>query len=151
MNNKLFDNIIPQEPPVHEHSDAHTVKARLEWGEPALTILDVRDRQSYNQCHIMGAMPAPMDELQHMAESSLHKKRDIYIYGANDEETDQAAKSLRDVGFSHVSSLRGGLEAWKAIGGSTEGTMESQSEPDAGAYNVVDRIKTHLETQQKEV
>jgi rhodanese-related sulfurtransferase len=151
MSKNLVDNIIPQQPPIEAESDAHVLKARLEWGEPALTILDVRDRQSFNEGHIMGAMPMPSDELVNRASSSLDKSRDIYIYGANDGETAQAVQSLRSAGFEHVSLLRGGLAAWKAIGGPTEGSIEALTPPTSGDYNVVSRMQEHVETQKKEV
>jgi rhodanese-related sulfurtransferase len=151
MDNKLVENIIPSQPPIESQSDAHVLKSRLEWGEPALTILDVRDRQIYNQGHIMGAMPMPLNELVDRASASIAKSRDIYVYGSNEEETAQAAQMLRSAGFEHVSELRGGLAAWKAIGGPTEGVVEAQVPPSAGAYNVVDRMKEHTEQAEKEV
>ncbi|MDZ7962013.1 MAG: rhodanese-like domain-containing protein [Aulosira sp. DedQUE10] len=151
MANNLVDNIIPQQPPIEPQSDAHVLKARLEWGEPAFTILDVRDRQTYNEGHIMGAMPMPTDEVVERATSSLDKSRDIYVYGASEDETAQAVQSLRSAGFEHVSQLKGGLAAWKAIGGPTEGSIEAKTPPSRGDYNVVSRMQEHAETQNKEV
>jgi rhodanese-related sulfurtransferase len=149
MNNNLVGGIIPPQPPIEAQSDAHTLKTRLEWGEPAFTILDVRDRNTYNQGHIMGAMPMPVDELVARARASLDKSRDIYLYGASDEETAQAAQQLRSNGFEHVSQLKGGLAAWKAIGGPTEGIIESTTPPGADDYNVVARLQNHAENQAK--
>ncbi|MCK8782749.1 rhodanese-like domain-containing protein, partial [Rhizobium sp. NTR19] len=76
---------------------------------------------------------------------SLDKSRDIYVYGANEEESAQAAQQLRSNGFEHVSQLKGGLAAWKAIGGPTEGIIESKTPPGPDDYNVVDRLKNHQE------
>jgi len=149
MDNNLVGGIIPPQPPIEAQSDVHTLKSRLEWGEPAFTILDARDRSTYNEGHIMGSMPMPVDQLQERAVSSLDKSRDIYIYGANDEQTTQAAQVLRSAGFEHVSELKGGLAAWKAIGGPTEGIVESRTPAGADEYNVVSRVQSHLETQQQ--
>lgn len=149
MTNNLVGGIIPPQPPIEAQSDAHTLKSRLEWGEPAFTILDVRDRRTYNEGHIMGAMPMPIDELVDRATASLDRSRDIYVYGASDEETAQAAQQLRSSGFEHVSQLKGGLGAWKAIGGPTEGIIESKTPAGADDYNVVDRLKNHAENQPK--
>ncbi len=149
MNNNLVGGIIPPQPPIEAQSDAHTLKSRLEWGEPAFTILDVRDRNTYNQGHIMGSMPMPIDELVERAGASLDKSRDIYVYGASEEETAQAAQQLRSSGFEHVSQLIGGLAAWKAIGGPTEGIIESKTPPGADEYNVVARLQSHAEHQAK--
>ncbi|MEL6162581.1 MAG: rhodanese-like domain-containing protein [Cyanobacteria bacterium J06628_3] len=136
------ENIIPNQPPVtKKKTDAHVLKSRLEWGEPAFTIIDVRDRQTYNEGHIMGALPMTMDGLGDAAAKSLAKSRDIYVYGGSDEETTQAAQTLRSSGFENVSELKGGLAAWKAIGGPTEGIAESMTPAGKDDYNVVDRMK----------
>ncbi|WP_420485259.1 rhodanese-like domain-containing protein [Iningainema tapete] len=140
---------VPPEPPIQPQSDVHSLKSRLEWGEPALTILDVRDRQIFNEGHIMGAMAMPVDELVDKAVPSLAKTRDIYVYGDSDQQSAQAAQALRGAGFVHVSELKGGLAAWKAIGGPTEGIIESRTPAGADDYNVVARLQNHAETQQK--
>jgi rhodanese-related sulfurtransferase len=149
--NNVVGDVIPSQPPVDPQSDVHVLKSRLEWGEPAFTILDVRDRMTYNEGHIMGSMSMPMDELVDRATPSLAKSRDIYVYGSNDQETNQAAQALRSAGFEHVSALKGGLAAWKAVGGPTEGIVESMTPAGADDYNVVDRLKNHAETQNKDV
>ncbi|MEA5577224.1 rhodanese-like domain-containing protein [Anabaena sp. UHCC 0451] len=149
MPNNLISGIIPAQPPIEAESDVYAVKSRLEWGEPAFTILDVRDRSIYNEGHIMGAMPMPINDLTDIAVISLDKSRDIYVYGANEGQTAQAAQILRAVGFENVSQLKGGLGAWKAIGGPTEGIIESRTPAGADDYNVISRMKTHLENQQK--
>jgi 3-mercaptopyruvate sulfurtransferase SseA len=93
----------------------------------------------------------PTDDLVNRATSSLDKSRDIYIYGANEDESGQAVQSLRSAGFEHVSQLKGGLAAWKAIGGPTEGIVEALTPPGPGDYNVVSRMQEHTETQKKQV
>lgn len=100
-------------------SVAHDLKSRLEWGQPGFTILDVRDRQSYNKGHITGAVSLPIKDLAR-AKASFHSKRDIYVYGENDAETTQAAHTLQEAGFARVTELKGGLAAWKTVGGATE-------------------------------
>ena len=137
-----IENIIPSQPPVtKKRTDAHVLKSRLEWGEPAFTIIDVRDRQTYNEGRVMGALPMTMDGLGDAAAKSLAKSRDIYVYGDSDDETTQAAQALRNSGFKNVSELKGGLAAWKAIGGPTEGIVESMTPAGNDDYNVVDRMK----------
>ncbi|WP_017652283.1 rhodanese-like domain-containing protein [Fortiea contorta] len=101
--------------------DVHDLKSRLEWGQPAFTIVDVRDRPSYNQGHITGAIQIPLDELALKAKSALHSERHIYVYGADDEQAVHATQALLEAGFAEVSGIPGGLSAWKSIGGATEG------------------------------
>ena len=150
MNNPI-DNIIPSQPPIDFQSNAHELKSRLEWGEPAFTILDVSDRMVYNDGHIMGAMSMSKDKVVEIAKNTIAPSRDIYIYGETDEETSLVAQQLRSVGFEHISELKGGLPAWKAIGGPTEGIIESRTPAGADDYNVVSRLQNHAETQNKDV
>ncbi|MEB3151593.1 MAG: rhodanese-like domain-containing protein [Sphaerospermopsis sp.] len=103
-------------------SDARELKSRLDWGQPALTIVDVRDRGHFNSSRVMGAVAIPLGDLANRASTSLHQKRDIYVYGDTDEQTHLAAAVLRNAGYNRVSELKGGLTAWKAAGGPTEGT-----------------------------
>lgn len=140
-------NVTPTPPGLKKDSSVHDLKSRLEWGEPALTILDVRPREAFNDSHIMGSMDFPLSELVDMAKQNLEPMRDIYVYGASAEETTQAAQLLREAGFKNVAEIKGGLAQWKAIGGSTEGNVDSREEPGEHAYNVVSQVKHHAETQ----
>ncbi|MCY7276677.1 MAG: rhodanese-like domain-containing protein, partial [Phormidesmis sp. CAN_BIN44] len=72
---------------------------------------------------------------------------DIYLYGANEQETERAAAMLREAGFRSVAELKGGLTEWKEIGGSTEGAVDAREEPGEHAYNVVSQVKHHMDTQ----
>lgn len=101
------------------------IKKRLDWGEPAFTILDARDRTAFNQERIMGAIPMQMDMLVGNAQNNLEPSRDIYVYG--DDEANAAASKLQEAGFKKVSVIQGGLAGWKAIGGAVEGQGQGSS------------------------
>ncbi|MBW4555796.1 MAG: rhodanese-like domain-containing protein [Trichormus sp. ATA11-4-KO1] len=102
-------------------ADVHDLKFRLEWGQPAFTIIDVRDRHTYNRGHITGSIQIPLDELVKRAKLFLHIERQIYIYGDNDAQATHAAQKLREAGFTNATEIKGGLTAWKTVGGATEG------------------------------
>lgn len=114
---------LPKPHGLTEKSSANALKERLEWGEPSLTILDVRDREAFNQERITGSVAMPMDVLVKTAKDSLEPVRDIYVYGETDQQTAEAASALRSEGFQNVAQLEGGLPGWKAIGGPTEGSQ----------------------------
>jgi rhodanese-related sulfurtransferase len=139
-------NLTPTPPELKAESAAYDLKARLEWGEPALTIVDVRDRETYNQGRITGAIPMPIEQLADLAQSSLQPERDIYVYGESDEQALEAAQILRGIGFSSVAQLIGGLTAWHEVAGPTEGVVE-ESPLKPSAFNVVSRLKTEQEVQ----
>ena len=109
--------------PLETVSTASDLKTRLDWGEPALTIIDVRGRDLFNASRILGAISMPLDELVARASASLESERDIYIYGDTDEMTAGAVAMLREAGYENVAELAGGLSAWQATGGAVEGSI----------------------------
>jgi rhodanese-related sulfurtransferase len=101
---------------------------RLNWGEPALTIIDARDREAFNKERITGSVPMPMSEIPQGAEPMLEHNRDIYLYSDTPEKASEAANRLRQAGFQKVAEIKGGLSSWKDIGGPVEG-VEAFSSP----------------------
>ncbi|HEY9846127.1 MAG TPA: rhodanese-like domain-containing protein [Candidatus Caenarcaniphilales bacterium] len=114
-------NILPDPSPLKPQAGVQHLKTRLDWGEPALTILDVRERDLFNAKHILGAISMPLKELVAQASDSLEPTRDLYVYGETDEQSAEAAAQLRDAGFHNVAELRGGLPAWQAFNYPVEG------------------------------
>jgi rhodanese-related sulfurtransferase len=125
---------------ITDESTADDLKNRLEWGEPALTIVDVRDHEKFNQDRITGAVSMPIAQLGELASSALEPKHDIYVYGESDEQSLQAAEMLRGNGFSTVAQIIGGLSAWREVAGPTEGNAQDSS-LDPSAFNVVSRLQ----------
>jgi rhodanese-related sulfurtransferase len=109
-----ISQVAPTPPAPTPVASAQSLKERLQWGEPGLTIIDARDRESYLAERITGSMLVENV-------SNLPENREIYIYSNSNEETEQAANNLRQKGFASVSQLQGGLAGWKAIQGATEG------------------------------
>jgi rhodanese-related sulfurtransferase len=139
-------NLTPTPVILHEESTAYDLKTRLEWGEPALSIVDIRKHEAFDRGRITGAMSMPMEQLSEM-KSALQPDRDLYIYGDSDEQAHTAAEMLRAAGFKAVTHVLGGLDAWHEIGGPTEGVQEDGTSPGADAFNVVSRLKTEHDVQ----
>jgi rhodanese-related sulfurtransferase len=114
-------SLIPIPKALQAQSTTFDLKERLNWGEPALTIVDVRSRKDFNMGHIMGAISVPMDELLARAAVSFERDRDFYVYGTSDQETAEAANLLREAGYKNVAELMGGLGAWQAVKGPIDG------------------------------
>lgn len=117
----LFSFLITPKTVEAKSSPFH-LKTRLNWGEPALTILDVRTREAFNESRIRGAISMPLDELMHQP-LNLERERDIYVYGDSHEEAIQALDKLRAEGYVNVSELNGGLTAWRVANGAIEGPL----------------------------
>jgi rhodanese-related sulfurtransferase len=104
-----------------KQASASELLARLKWGEPALTIIDARSREAFNNERITGAVLIPVGPDAAAIEPMLEYSRDIYIYSDRPESTAEAANQLRQAGFRNVAELQGGLAGWKQIDGPTEG------------------------------
>ncbi|MGB3299369.1 MAG: rhodanese-like domain-containing protein [Phormidesmis sp.] len=96
------------------------LKKRLDWGEPALTIIDIRSKAAFLKGHITGAVPISDAILVESVSANLEIERDIYVYSGSDEQSAAAAHRLREAGYQSVAELKGGLSAWQAIKGSVE-------------------------------
>jgi rhodanese-related sulfurtransferase len=138
-------NLTPTPVVLQEESTAYDLKKRLEWGEPALSIIDIREHDAFNQGRITGAVSMPMAQLDQM-KSTLQPQHDIYIYAESDDRAHEAAQMLRAAGFEAVTHIMGGLDAWHEIGGPTEGVQEDASPPTADAFNVISRLKEDHDT-----
>ena len=108
--------LFPKPSPLRPDSRVYDLKERLDWGEPALTIIDVRDRTEFNQSHVTGAISIPLDELLSTAAKCFEVNRDLDSYSHTDDDSALAAEHLRGAGFSQVATVRGGVAAWKAAG-----------------------------------
>ena len=113
---KRFFGFLPKPSPLRPESRVYDLKERLDWGEPALTIIDVRDRADFNESHITGAISMPVDSLLTTAASCFEVSRDLYVYSNTDNEAAAVAEQLREAGFSKFAIVRGGVAAWKAAG-----------------------------------
>ena len=107
---------VPTPPAPTPKASAQSLKERLQWGEPGLTIIDTRDRESYLEERIMGAML--IEDV-----SNLPENREIYVYGSSDGEAEKVANKLRQQGFDSISQIQGGLAGWKAVDGAIEGRV----------------------------
>jgi rhodanese-related sulfurtransferase len=101
--------------------------SRLNWGEPALTIIDARSRQAFNNERITGAVPLSLNQIADEEYPPVERNRDIYVYNDTPENTSATVQELRQAGFINVTEIQGGLEAWKQIGGPTEGVYAFSS------------------------
>lgn len=122
--NRLF-GLIPKPAPIRPESRVYDLKERLDWGEPALTIIDARRRESFSESHVVGAISMPADVLVEHALASLELERDLYVYADTDNEAAAAVQLLQAAGYRNTSVLRGGVAAWKAAGFPVEATYRS--------------------------
>ncbi len=84
--------------------------AELRSGEPPL-VIDVREPDEWSLGHLSSARLIPKGELlEHVDE--LTSAREIVLYCRSGQRSGQSARQLIELGFSHVKSLKGGINAW---------------------------------------
>src|SRR5262247_2601925 len=81
------------------------------------TLLDVREDDEWQQGHLHRAIFLPRGFLEVKADKVLpEKSRSIVVYCAGGVRSALAAKTLQDLGYTDVYSMRGGFNEWKNNG-----------------------------------
>ena len=83
----------------------------------ALSVLDVREPDEYEQGALPGAVHLPRGHLEFQVEGRLpDKSRPIVVYCAGGVRSAFAAKTMQDLGYQDVVSMIGGFNRWKDEG-----------------------------------
>lgn len=72
-------------------------------------IIDVRSSEEFNEGHIKNAINIPLDEIKDI---NYNKETNIIVYCATGIRSSEAAKELKDMGYSKIYNLDGGLLNW---------------------------------------
>lgn len=91
--------------------------ARLEAGEKALVLIDVREEHEHDMVRLGGSVHVARGSLEMVVEHD-YPDRDtpMILYCAAGDRSALAAATLQEMGYRNVSSLRGGLHAWRDAG-----------------------------------
>ena len=85
--------------------------------ENGFTILDVREGDEFEQGHLNKAVFIPRGFLEQKIEKTItDKTKPIVVYCAGGTRSALAAKTLQDLGYTDVYSMRGGFNEWKNNG-----------------------------------
>jgi molybdopterin/thiamine biosynthesis adenylyltransferase/rhodanese-related sulfurtransferase len=95
--------------------DVAAARDRIAAGEPRL--LDVRERDEWEEGHIPGAVHIPRGFLESQVENAVpDRSTPVIVYCAGGARSAFAAKSLEELGYENVVSLAGGFTEWKRNG-----------------------------------
>jgi rhodanese-related sulfurtransferase len=81
----------------------------------AITLLDVREQEEYDESRIEGCKLIPLGEIQMRAPKELDKQADIVVYCAHGVRSMNALMAMRMLGFEKLRSLDGGIAAWEEL------------------------------------
>jgi rhodanese-related sulfurtransferase len=89
--------------------------AKLKSGDAV--IVDVRERDEWDEGHIPGAMHLRRGTIELDIEEKIPDTNKLIIcHCGGGGRSALAAKSLQKMGYKNVRSMAGGFKAWKAIG-----------------------------------
>src|SRR5581483_3650611 len=84
--------------------------------KPAV-LIDVREGEEYNDGYIPGATWIPRGKVELRIEDAVpDRAAEVVLYCAGGNRSALAARSMKELGYSNVSSLAGGFGAWKRAG-----------------------------------
>ncbi len=87
--------------------------------DQASTVVDVREKNEWDEGHIPGAIHVPRGYLELRIESAVpNKSAHLVLYCAGGTRSVLAARTLQELGYLDVRSVRGGFTAWKDAGNS---------------------------------
>ncbi len=93
------------------------LKARTESSANEMIILDVRERDAFEQGHIPGARLLPRGQLELRVNQDLpDPTRRILVYCEFGRISTLATATLRQMGFQRAVALDGGMKAWREAG-----------------------------------
>ena len=85
--------------------------------EPRPVLIDVRERDEYEQGFIPGAIHIARGNLETRIEANVpDRDAPVILYCASGTRSAYAAKTLSELGYSNVVSLAGGFSGWKENG-----------------------------------
>lgn len=86
------------------------LQAQIELQHGAL-LLDVREQDEYDRTHVSGSALIPLGALSSRAQD-LPRDRLIIVMCQSGVRSAQGREILRSLGYSRVTSLSGGIQAW---------------------------------------
>lgn len=92
-------------------------RARMHGRADAPVLLDIRERDEYEQGFIERAQWIPRGFLELKIEDAVPERdREVILYCAGGTRSALAAAALHELGYTRVSSMAGGFRAWKNAG-----------------------------------
>jgi sulfur-carrier protein adenylyltransferase/sulfurtransferase len=99
-----------------EEIDISRAKELVEGDDPP-ALVDVRERDEWDEGHLPGAIHIPRGNLESRVEQAVpDKERPVVVYCASGSRSAFGAKTLEELGYTDVVSLSGGFTEWKRAG-----------------------------------
>ena len=111
-----FRDILAQTKQEIREVSVQQVNAALQ-DRPGLVVLDVREKDEWEEGHLPGAILLPRGFLEQKIEKTItDKQTPVIVYCAGGTRSAFAAKTLQQLGYQDVLSMAGGYGDWKNNG-----------------------------------
>lgn len=87
------------------------LKTKMDQGDK-LRLIDVREQREYNVAHIEGSELKPLGQIMQWSLELPDKTEQIVIHCHHGGRSARACQLLSQQGFTNVSNLEGGIDAW---------------------------------------
>jgi rhodanese-related sulfurtransferase len=96
--------------------DVDTVKRKLDENHK-FYLIDVQETEEWQSHHILGAMHLSKGIIERDIEKTIpDKNSELVLYCSGGFRSALAADNVKNMGYKNVSSMEGGLRAWKNAG-----------------------------------
>ncbi len=113
---KSYEELVAEAKAETEQTDVGAVHEALRSDE-SVTVVDVWEPDEFEAGHLPGAKPLPRGLLEYRAADELpDKDARIIVHCALGGRGSLAAKSLKEMGYTNVANMQGGLTAWREEG-----------------------------------
>ncbi|WP_042455566.1 rhodanese-like domain-containing protein [Neobacillus dielmonensis] len=89
-----------------------TTALKAELNDKNKQYVDVRTPGEFKGNHIRGFKNIPLQQLAQKAEKELSKEKEVIVICQSGMRSGQASKILKKLGFSNVTNVKGGMNAW---------------------------------------
>src|SRR5687768_6351092 len=113
---KTFSELLKETKQQITEVTPEQVKEKIQGREP-VSILDVREKDEVSQGYIENALHIPRGFLEIKVETALPERENpVIVYCAGGTRSAMAARTLREMGYTNVSSMSGGFTKWREAG-----------------------------------
>ena len=113
---KTAQQLIAEAKTVVAEVTARETQDRMARGE-TIVLVDIREQNEWNLGHAAGAEYIGRGVLESQIESRVSRDAHVVLYCASGNRSALAARTLGEMGYTHVASMAGGFRDWVASGG----------------------------------
>jgi len=100
--------------PAYGNMTVEELKAKMDQGE-RVRLIDVREQREYDVAHIEGAELMPLGQIMQWSLELPDKNEHIVLHCHHGGRSGRACQFLSQQGFTYLSNLEGGIDAWSTL------------------------------------